>query len=67
MSYPTYPQVGVSGTRSTVWRYGSLIKLHSVGVNAAPSNQGMEPTSKSVTPFACAKAAPLFLAAHARC
>ena len=33
----------------------------------APSNQGMELTIKSVTPFVCAKAAPLLLAAHAQC
>ena len=32
----------------------------------APSNKGMEPTSKSVTSIACARGVPLFLAAHAR-
>jgi hypothetical protein len=31
------------------------------------SNKSMELTIKSVTPFAYAKAAPLLLAAHARC
>jgi hypothetical protein len=32
---------------------------------AAPS-KGMERSVKSVTPFACAKVAPLFPAAHSR-
>ena len=39
----------------------------SQGNGAAPSNQGMRLTIKSFTPFVCAKAAPLFPAADARC
>ena len=66
MSYPTYSQVGGSGTGGTVWRCGRVVELHSVEVNAVPSNKGMEPTVKSVTPFAYAKAAPLSPAAHPR-
>jgi len=38
-----------------------------IGGIVSPSNKGMELTIKSVTPFAWAKAAPLLLAAHARC
>jgi hypothetical protein len=34
---------------------------------AAPPNRGMQLTSKSVTPFAFAKAAPLLLAADPGC
>jgi hypothetical protein len=34
---------------------------------ALPSNKSMQLTIKSVTPFACAKAAPLLLAADAQC
>jgi hypothetical protein len=39
----------------------------SQGYGALPSNKGMQLTIKSVTPFACAKAAPLSLAADPRC
>jgi hypothetical protein len=46
---------------------GKLIELHFVEVSAPPPNKRMELTIKSVTPFAFAKAAPLLLAAHARC
>lgn len=45
-------------------RSGKLIELHLVEVSVVPPNKGMEPTVKSVTPFAGAKAAPLFPAAH---
>jgi hypothetical protein len=38
-----------------------------IEVNTPPPNKGMELTIKSVTPFACAKAAPLLVAAHAKC
>ena len=34
--------------------------------SALPSNKGMEPTVKSVTPFAFAKGAPLLFAADPR-
>jgi hypothetical protein len=67
MSYRTYSQVSVSGNSSTFRRHGRLIELCFVGVNAAPSNEGMQLTIKSVTPFACAKGAPLLLAADPRC
>jgi hypothetical protein len=43
-----------------------VIELHFIEVSAAPSNQGMQLTAKSVTPFAFAKAAPLSPAADAR-
>ena len=46
---------------------GEVIELHGIADNAAPPNKSMELTIKSVTPFACAKTAPLLLAAHARC
>lgn len=42
-------------------------ELHFIEGIALPSNKSMELTIKSVTPFAYAKAAPLLLAAHARC
>jgi len=35
--------------------------------SALPPNKGMEPTVKSVTPFAFAKAAPVLSAAHPQC
>jgi len=38
-----------------------------VRVVALPSNQKLQLTGKSVTPFAYAKRAPLFPAAHAVC
>jgi hypothetical protein len=44
-----------------------MIELRSIEVSALPPNQSMELTIKSVTPFGFAKAAPLSLAAHARC
>ena len=56
-----------SGSQEPRPRCFELIELRFVEVNAAPSNQSMELTIKSVTPFARAKAAPLLLAAHARC
>jgi hypothetical protein len=34
--------------------------------NAVPPNQGMEPTAKIVTPFACAKGVTISSAAHPR-
>ena len=37
-----------------------------IKVSALPSNKGMQLTIKSVTPFAFAKVAPLFLAADPR-
>lgn len=43
-----------------------MIELRFVAAGALPPNKGMEPTVKSVTPFACAKGAPLFPAAHPR-
>jgi len=45
----------------------SIIVGSCPGDGALPSNQGMEPTIKSVTPFAFAKRAPLSLAAHPKC
>jgi hypothetical protein len=44
-----------------------VIELRSIEVVTPPSNKSMELTVKSVTPFARAKRAPLFPAAHARC
>ena len=44
----------------------SLVAGPSQGSCALPPNNGMELTVKSVTPFASAKAAPLFPAAHPR-
>jgi hypothetical protein len=46
---------------------GERIACHFVTVSAAPSNQGMQLTIKSVTPFAFAKVAPLLLAADPKC
>jgi len=44
----------------------SVIELRFVELIALPPNKGMEPTVKSVTPFARAKVAPLLSAAHPR-
>jgi hypothetical protein len=43
------------------------LSVKSESAAQAPPNKSMELTIKSVTPFARAKAAPLLLAAHARC
>ena len=45
---------------------GKVIEPRGIEWSASPSNNGMELTIKSVTPFAFAKAAPLLLAAHPR-
>jgi hypothetical protein len=50
-----------------VYRRRSMTKDQYVERSALRSNKSMELTIKSVTPFAFAKAAPLSLAAHARC
>jgi hypothetical protein len=47
--------------------FWQAIEHQFIELNAVPSNKSMELTIKSVTPFAYAKAAPLLLAAHARC
>ncbi len=49
------------------WNNSDVIEIEFIKVSAVPSNKSMELTIKSVTPFAYAKAAPLLLAAHARC
>jgi hypothetical protein len=48
---------------------GKLLAGHSVTRSAAPPNQWMQPTDKSVTPFAKkrAKGAPLLPAADPEC
>ena len=39
---------------------GNVIELRCVEASAVPSNRRLELTGKSVTPFVCVKAAPLF-------
>jgi hypothetical protein len=48
-----------------MWAAGNVVEPRFVAVDELPPNKGMELTVKSVTPFAYAKAAPLFPAAHA--
>jgi hypothetical protein len=55
------------GNSRQVGGYGHVNELRSIEASAAPSNEGMQLTVKSVTPFAFAKAAPLSPAADARC
>ena len=64
MMIDRYQGIGRIACRPT---HRGVVAIRVVKVIAVPSNKSMELTIKSVTPFAYAKAAPLLLAAHARC
>jgi len=53
-------------TNSQAFGSGQASTPRGITGNEVPPNKWMERTAKSVTPFAYAKAAPLFPAAHPR-